>query len=145
MTRRRLCRGQALVEFALVSPILILMTVGMVDFCRGFFAYEALAMAAREGARAAIVNAFPITGANSGSIVAAVRNSAVPVAVIDSTALSGNSTTLSNANITITGTPDLTAPTQVQVTVTFTFMPITGVIVKGFTLPIAASSTMQVP
>jgi hypothetical protein len=43
--------GQALVEFALVVPLLVLIVLGIIDFGRIFYTYEALANAAREGAR----------------------------------------------------------------------------------------------
>ena len=49
-------RGQALVEFALVFPIAILVLVAIFDVGRGVFAYNGLTNAAREGARLAIVN-----------------------------------------------------------------------------------------
>jgi hypothetical protein len=59
MSRRRADtsrRGQALVEFALVFPILILLIVAIFDVGRAVFLYNNLTNAAREGARLAIVN-----------------------------------------------------------------------------------------
>ncbi len=53
-TRRH--RGQALVEFALVIPLFLLMMVALFDLGRAVFAYNTLTNAAREGARLAIVN-----------------------------------------------------------------------------------------
>ena len=49
-------RGQALVEFALVVPILLLVLIALFDLGRAVFAYNTLTNAAREGARLAIVN-----------------------------------------------------------------------------------------
>jgi Flp pilus assembly protein TadG len=49
-------RGQALVEFALVIPLFLLIVVGLFDLGRAVFAYNTLTNAAREGARMAIVN-----------------------------------------------------------------------------------------
>ena len=49
-------RGQALVETALVLPILLLVIVALFDLGRATFAYNTLTNAAREGARMAIVN-----------------------------------------------------------------------------------------
>ncbi len=43
--------GQAVVEFALISLVLMMLTVGLVDLGRGFFQYQAVASAARFGAR----------------------------------------------------------------------------------------------
>src|SRR5438128_11094346 len=44
-------RGQALVEFTLILPVLLLVVLGVVDVGRVFSSYEATANAAREGAR----------------------------------------------------------------------------------------------
>lgn len=51
------CRsaGQALVEFALILPILLLLTVGLIDAARAILAYNSVSNAAREGARFGIV------------------------------------------------------------------------------------------
>jgi Flp pilus assembly protein TadG len=49
-------RGQALVEFALVIPIFLLLLTALFDMGRAVFAYNTLTTAAREGARIAIVN-----------------------------------------------------------------------------------------
>ncbi len=49
-------RGQALVEFALVIPIFLLLLISLFDLGRAVFAYNTLTNAAREGARTAIVN-----------------------------------------------------------------------------------------
>jgi Flp pilus assembly protein TadG len=51
-------RGQALVEFALVIPLFLLLLVGLFDLGRAVFAYNTLTNAAREGARTAIVNQY---------------------------------------------------------------------------------------
>lgn len=49
-------RGQAMVEFALVAPLLFLMVFGSFEFARFIFFYELLNNATREGARYAIVH-----------------------------------------------------------------------------------------
>src|SRR5450759_2474361 len=49
-------RGQGLVEFALVLPLLVLLFMGVFDFARGIYAYNAISDAARAGTRTAIVN-----------------------------------------------------------------------------------------
>lgn len=49
-------RGQALAEFALALPILVLVIVAVFDVGRLVFTYNAITNAAREGARLAIVN-----------------------------------------------------------------------------------------
>lgn len=49
-------RGQALVEFAFVLPVFLLLFMGIVDLGTAVFTYNSLTNAAREGARLAIVN-----------------------------------------------------------------------------------------
>jgi Flp pilus assembly protein TadG len=58
LRRDRHGRGQALVEFALVIPIFLLLLVSIFDLGRAVFAYNTLTNAAREGARMAIVNQY---------------------------------------------------------------------------------------
>jgi Flp pilus assembly protein TadG len=60
-TPRRARHGQALVEFALVIPIFLLVLVAIFDLGRAVFAYNTLTNAAREGARIAIVNQYKPT------------------------------------------------------------------------------------
>lgn len=61
--RRPPGRGQALVEFALIFPILILVLFGLVDLGRGVYAFSTVSNAAREGARVAAVNQIVTTPA----------------------------------------------------------------------------------
>jgi TadE-like protein len=81
-------RGQGLVEFALVLPIILLLMFAVFDAGRAVVQYSALTNAAREGARMAIVNqdetlieeriqklAFTMEIANPGSVVSFVRES----------------------------------------------------------------------
>lgn len=49
-------RGQSLVEFALIFPIIVLLVAGFVEIGRAVFAYNTIANAARQGARVATVN-----------------------------------------------------------------------------------------
>jgi Flp pilus assembly protein TadG len=54
--RRQRTRGQALVEFALVLPIFILILVGIFDLGRAVYAFNTVNNAAREAVRLAIVD-----------------------------------------------------------------------------------------
>jgi Flp pilus assembly protein TadG len=56
MFRRNDSRGQALVEFALILPILVFLLTGFFDIGRVVLAHDALSHAAREAARYAIVH-----------------------------------------------------------------------------------------
>ena len=52
-------RGAAMVEFALVLPILLLLTLGIINFGYLFGQQLSLNQAVREGARAAVVARLP--------------------------------------------------------------------------------------
>lgn len=63
-------KGQALIEFAFVIPLLLLLLFGIVEFGRIFGAELVVTYSAREGARAGAV------GSTDEAILAQVRNSA---------------------------------------------------------------------
>lgn len=48
-------RGQALVEFALILPLILLLMVGMLEFARAWNLHQVMTDAAREGARRAAI------------------------------------------------------------------------------------------
>lgn len=52
-TGRRRSRGQAVVEFALVVPVFLMLLAGMIDFGIGLYDYMVIISAARDGARVA--------------------------------------------------------------------------------------------
>jgi TadE-like protein len=70
-------RSQAIVEFAIVAPVLLLLLFGIVDFGRIIYLYVTLNQAVNEGARAAVIASAPLP--NNGSVETAVRNHAVDV------------------------------------------------------------------
>lgn len=55
MSRQREA-GQSLVETALILPVLLVLMMGIFDFGRAIFAYNAISNSAREAVRVAIVN-----------------------------------------------------------------------------------------
>jgi Flp pilus assembly protein TadG len=67
-------RAQALVEFALVMPIFLLLVTGILDVARAVWQENTLAYAAREGTRYAIVH-----GASGSPIVGPCTNCLNPV------------------------------------------------------------------
>src|SRR5262249_29297866 len=91
-------RGTALIEFTLILPLLLIMTVAAVDFGRAFFVKNVVSQAAREGVRLRAVS----SSADSGL----VRTRVLQVA---------NAANVTVSNLTIAG-PD--ASRQVTVTVT---------------------------
>ena len=56
MRLRQERRGQALVEFALIVPLFVLLLVGLFDFGRAIYAYNTINNAARQAARLAVVD-----------------------------------------------------------------------------------------
>jgi Flp pilus assembly protein TadG len=70
MVRRtkRVERGAAAVEMALVLPVLLLLIGGIVDFGRAYFTQIMLTNAAREGARAGIVQGNVVNRANAAGL-----------------------------------------------------------------------------
>ena len=71
--RPRRERGQALVEYALVLPLLLLIILGIIEFAIVIWSYDTIANAAREGVRSAIIYPYDMTVAE-----AVVRTSAGP-------------------------------------------------------------------
>jgi Flp pilus assembly protein TadG len=52
-------RGTAVVEFAVIAPVLFMLVFGLVDFARGLAYYNDLTQLSGQGARAAAVNRNP--------------------------------------------------------------------------------------
>ena len=62
MKANRREKGQALVEFALISVLLFTLLIGITDLTRLYFTYSSMNNAAREGARYGIVNPNDLEG-----------------------------------------------------------------------------------
>ena len=107
---RRPDSGEALLEMALVLPILLVLSMGMLDFGRAFHAKSVLDQAAREGARVAVVSGTPQTGPD----VAAVQTR-----VATFMTLSGFTTGVGTPSVSEDPT---TKMVTVQVTYTFQFV-----------------------
>ena len=67
-------KGQSLVEFALVLPMLILLTLGTADFCRIAYAATVVHTAAQAGARAGMIDRNVNGSISQANIEAAVTN-----------------------------------------------------------------------
>jgi Flp pilus assembly protein TadG len=52
-------KGQSIIEFALIMPLLLLLVFGIVDFSIGLYDKAVVTNASREGARAGIVYRYP--------------------------------------------------------------------------------------
>lgn len=104
-------QGQALAEFALILFVLMLLVMGIVDLGRAVYVQSTLANAAREGARAAIVEP-------TEQAVAAAQTAVAELAQAGAVQLGA--------------TPLVTVRDEyVQVVVTSTFHPLTGLIAEA--------------
>ena len=119
-------KGQSLVEFALLLPVLLLVIFGLLDMGRAVYTYTVLAHAAHEGARQAVI----VDNTNQAVVDAALQT-AVAVNLLAS-------------EVQILGTRQ--PGTQVTVTVSHPFAPVTPLIaqVVGNSLALSASATMIV-
>jgi Flp pilus assembly pilin Flp len=70
--------GAAIVEFALVMPILALIIFGIIDFGRAFYTVNNIISAVREGARYGAILAAPTSDAGKTEIYDRVRNVSRP-------------------------------------------------------------------
>jgi Flp pilus assembly protein TadG len=116
-------RGQALVEFALVIPIFLLLLFAIFDLGRAVFAYNTLTSAAREGARLAIVNQDEASIIQHAKNASAIVELNIPNVDVDFWQTNND------------GTPDLTTPCDLvangcMAVVSFeaTYQPITPII-----------------
>jgi Flp pilus assembly protein TadG len=104
-------RGQALVEFALVLPLLLMLVIGVFEFGRAYNVYQVITDAAREGARTAVV-ADPST--TQDSVLTTIRNA------LGRAGLNSSSATIGLTGWrTGTGTP---ATVTIQFPYTFVFL-----------------------
>lgn len=133
--------GQALVEFALLLPVLLVIFLGLLDVGRAVYAYNAVSEAARNGARVAIVNQ------TLADICQVAAGRAIALGLPTACAANGNAGTqgvwVTNA-ATGTAVPCAAINCRQSVKVTYEFRPITPVI--GAILgPITLTSTSTVP
>ncbi len=77
MKKRRREDGQAMVEFALILPIFLLILCGIIDFGWLFYNQLSLNNACREGARYAVVNTGE--GDNTQAIINHIENATTTV------------------------------------------------------------------
>jgi Flp pilus assembly protein TadG len=122
---RRAVRGQGLVEFALIIPLLLLLMVGLFDFGRAIYAYNTISNAARAGNRVAIVD----------QNVAAVRQAALA---------EGPALDIPSGNVAATYTCTDQIGCLATVTVAYDFVPATP-LVGAIVGPITLHGRSQMP
>lgn len=130
MNPRRLIRtnrGQAVIEFALVLPLLLLVLFGITEFGRAWMTVNILTQAAREGCRLAAV---------TGPDIALVNDRATEVCT---------SAGITPTNITVTPPDPMDPNNRVIVVVECNFTVIPGTFLGTFsgTIPLRATSVMR--
>jgi Flp pilus assembly protein TadG len=125
---RRDERGAAIVEFALILPVLVLFVFGIVEFGRAYSARIQLTAAVREGARA---------GALGGDVVAATRAGAPGLTAGDITV-----TYTPSPGSTCTGaSTTTTVVTSTSTTSTIPTATVTATYPFEYTIPLFRSGT----
>lgn len=130
-SNRKKRRGQSLVEFALVSPIFLLMVFGIIEGGRLVWTYHTLNNATREGLRFAIVR-----GDNSDLAGAPATTSTVRDHILDVT------TGLDSDNLSVTLlTPEgMESQDTITVEADYSYQPIIGLIFGSGTINLESSS-----
>lgn len=130
---RRDQRGTAVVEFALVAPILFLLVFGILDFGRALNYYNQLTQLSGQGARAAVVNNNPDgTGPASGM---SIQNQLV------NTYATGGIKNGIQACITNASAPAAGQPVTVRTSYKFSFLPLIGAVVGSPTITLTATQS----
>jgi Flp pilus assembly protein TadG len=119
--------GQAIVEFALTLPVLVLCVFGTLDLGRAVYAQFTLANAVREGARQAIIETV-----SDGAVVGAVVAKAASLG-------------LQAGDVAISGSRNI-AGSAVTVSASWIFRPVTPIIsnIAGASLVLSAQTSMTV-
>lgn len=141
---RRRDRGQALVEFALVLPVFLMLLMGVFDLGRGIYMYNGVAEAAREIARVTSVypcQGTPCTLGNSTQTAAVVQTQKGLVPALGSPTFScvdidGSASTVS--------TVSCLAGEQVKVVIIAPYRPVTPLLSLIGTWNMQSTSTVSV-
>ena len=125
LTRRT--RGQAVIELALVLPLLLLVVFGITEFGRAWMCMNVLTSAARDGCRLAVVTAPDIDAVNARVLEVCDAARIVPTAVV------------------VTGPDPLDISRRVSVRVEANFQVVTGNLLGPFsgTIPLRATAVMR--
>jgi hypothetical protein len=139
--------GAAMVDAALVLPVFLTLIVGMIDLGVAVFQANVLSETARQGARRAIVHGA-LASSGPGSWGPGTYG---PVALTDSGAVAQEISPYVNGlidpskvNVTVQWLDGGNQENdRVQVTLTYTYQPITTYVFNG-SFPLSASSTMTI-
>lgn len=125
-------RGAAMVEFALVVPLLVLLVMGVVDFGRAYHVQTSVSNAAREGVRVMALT----------NDATRARTAAINAASILSPALTPSQIAFSSSAGTSTCGTGLQMTTTVTYSTTY-ITPLPGMIGAGKTITLTGKGTMR--
>ena len=135
-------RGQALLETAIMLPILLLVSVSIFEFGRAFQTWQVLTNAAREGARVAV-----LPDSTAADVEARVRS----YMSSGQLSASASASVVINQNVDMSIGASTAKSSVVTVSYPFSFMvlnPVANLVVRGSTLggaplTLAASAQMR--
>ena len=130
MKRRRSDRGQSLLEFAIILPVLLMIVAGVLDIGRLYFAYVAVTDAASEGA------AYAATHPTNETLILARARDASNITADES-----------EIGFQCPTCPTVGSGDPVTVTVTYSFTlatPIINAMVPGGVIPLRAVASEAV-
>jgi Flp pilus assembly protein TadG len=151
--RGRRGRGQSLVEFSLVFPIIVLLIVGFFEIGRAVFAFNTIANAARQAVRVATVNQLSdVTDCDETRPIEdpyephwSIRGCAIAAANVLGISTSNVSVSYASPpSATLSCSPTLHVGCIASVTVTYNFTVSTP-FVNAVIGPIAMSQTSSMP
>lgn len=125
-------RGQALVEFALLIPVFLLIVVSLFDFGRAVFSYNSVTNAAREGARLAIVNQATASIEQRATSQTAIAETGSPNVTVAFYRNNPNADYTTNANCGVVAARPLALDCVAVVTYETTYRPITPIVSNLF-------------
>jgi Flp pilus assembly pilin Flp len=133
-------RGAALVEFALVLPLLLILLLGLLEFGKAFNYWIDTTHLANQGARWAVVNRNPGTG----TLQEYIQNQANTVELRD-----GGTPSIpagDEAEVCISfplGSSNVGDPVRVTVNATYHWLPFVGDRISATSVTISGSATMR--
>lgn len=148
--RGRRCgvRGQGLLEFALIAPLLLLLIFGAIDTSRAISAYIALSQMAREAARYSAVHAgesgvnactYDTTKSPPDSLTSSACGTVIGAALTTVPQLDPTRLATFALQYGHYGTADGSGGTlSAQIAITYRFSPLSGVMVGGASITLAA-------
>lgn len=151
--RRERESGQALVEFALILPVFVVLVVGIIQFGVGLNYWLDMQRIANQGARWSAVNKFPADPDGNGPELGAIGTCLTdPTTVCTGSPPNGSNLQQYLASEPVSGglnpcvnisfpntTDDVGSPVKVELAIPFTFVPI----LRLGTIKLTADATMR--